>query len=252
MKKFATLMLALLMLTASCTLAFTGSGYPAWDGSSAPNEGLYGDFGGEKLKLEFDPSQEYSIMDQGSVQACFFAFDSAEQNYLEIYLILPDNLSTGSVYTARDGAGSTSISLYEVSKDTEVLYFAGQVAGAAYPEGSDYEIRIESAELSGNALRVNGSLSAQLSRIESSHVTGEFLTISNARFSFALPVSASAPAATPKSTAEPESTFAPENSALPENTARPEPTLPPLFQATPRPTMDPHPAFTLPPDYRVI
>ena len=54
--------------------------------------------------------------------------------------------------------------------------------------------------------------------------------------------------------AAPKETQAPKNSAAPDATELPLPTIPQLPVATPKPkyTMDPHPAFTLPPDYAAV
>ena len=244
MKKIAALLLAILLILNCCAFALTGSGYPAWDGAALPTNSLNGYFGENMLSLEFDPAGEYSYIADGLLTACFFAFDAGEQNYLEMYLMLPENISAGDVFSSADMRGNSSISLYEVSRNDESLYFAGQLAGMAYPGGSDYEITIESAALENGSLRVSGRMHAALVRIEDSFITGENLTLKDCAFQFEMPVQGAklpqqsfAPAVTPKPSG------APSQSPLPENT---------LIPKKPTYTMDPHPAFTLPPDYRVI
>lgn len=249
MKKIAAILM-ILMLLSSCALGFTGSGYPAWDGASAPDDSFCGMFGADALTLAFDPDPTYSSIADGLLTACFFAFDGAEQNYLEMYLVLPEDVSAGSVYTSRDAGDASSISLYEVSKGGEVLYFAGQPMGAAYPGGTDYEIRIEEVAQAGANLNVRGSLSATLRKIEDSYITDAFLKLENASFQFTLALQ-DAPGS--QATMPPQATTPPQSSApvLPENTQAPAPKQLPATKA-PAYTMDPHPAFTLPPDYRVI
>lgn len=256
MKKFSAMLLSLGLLLLPCACAFTGSGYPAWNGSAPPQNGFCAYFGEDMLQLEFDSAQEYSYIQDGLLTACFFAFDAAQQNYLEMYMELPESLAAGDVYTSADGRGDSSISLYEVSLDGESLYYAGQLIGMAYPGGSEYEITIDSAVQESGTLTVQGHLQARLCRIENNMITDEFLALKDAAFHFSMPL---------LGTVQPRQSFAPE--ASPQPFAAPETTQPPFTlpdqsqfprpEATPRAkapayTMDPHPAFTLPPDYRVI
>lgn len=252
MKKIAGILMVFMLLLSACALAFTGSGYPEWDGASAPSEGFCGNFAQSGLSLEFDPDPTYSCVENGLLTACFFAFDAAQQNYLELFLVLPADLSAGSVYSAQDADGMNSISLYEVSKASETLYFAGQLMGVAYPGGTDYEIRIESAVQSGGSLNVRGSLRATLCKIEDSYITDTFMELTDASFQFTLSLQdAPAASAAPQATQAPEASKDPQPSQQPQATQTPPPeksfaTKAPVY------TMDPHPAFTLPPDYRVI
>ena len=244
MKKIAALLLAVLLFLNCCALALNGSGYPAWDGAALPENGLNAYFGEDMLSLEFDPAGEYSYIQDGLLTACFFAFDAGEQNYLEMYLMLPEEVSAGDVFSSADMRGDSSISLYEVSRNDECLYFAGQLAGMAYPGGSDYEIRIESAVQENGSLRISGRLHAALVRIEGSFITDETLTLKDCAFQFEMPVQG---AKLPQQSFAPAST--PEPFSAPSQPPLPESTIPPKKPAY---TMDPHPAFTLPPDYRVI
>lgn len=245
MRKIAVLTVVFLLLNC-CALALTGSGYPAWDGAALPANGLNARLDEQLLSLEFDPAGEYSYMADGLLTACFFAFDSSQQNYLEMYLALPENLSPGDVFSSADRRGDSSISLYEVSRNDESLYFAGQLAGMAYPGGSDYEITIESAVQENGILRISGRLHASLVRIDGGFITDQSLTLKDGAFQFEMPLQGKKlpqQSFAPSATAEPFTTPAPSQLPLPENT---------ILPAKPSYTMDPHPAFTLPPDYRVI
>lgn len=217
MKKALALLVAIWMLIGPHALALTGADYPAWDGSTLPQSGFCGSFGGKKLALEFDPAQEYSHCAEGMLQACFFAFDGAERNYLELYLLLPQDVEAGDVLQAGSDA-PYSVSLYEVSLDSESLYYAGMLSGAAYPEGSALELRIEAVESGASTLSLRGSLRGKLGRIDADVPTGEFLELEDAYFSCTLPLSAA---------------------GLPEATSGP--IAPPTG-----------PSFTLPPDYRAV
>ena len=134
MKKIAVILMVIMLLQAFCALAFNGTGYPAWDGVSAPQESFCGNFGPDALALEFDPDPVYSNIADGVLTACFFAFDAAEQNYLELFLVLPENISAGGVYSSADPGDISSLSLYEVFREGEILHFAGQLMGVPYPE----------------------------------------------------------------------------------------------------------------------
>ena len=185
-------------------------------------------------------------------QICFFAFDKAEQNYLEMYLLLPENAAAGDVFSPA-GSSLSSISLYEVSKEGDELYFSGQVSGFAYPSGSSFELRIESAQRSDTTLSMSGTLDGTLVKFKENQPTEETLVLSGAKFDFTLSVSGNhAPQASaePKAPAQPLPSTEPKQSAVPQ---LPAPTMP--SEAAPKavqPTMDPHPAFTLPPDYAIL
>lgn len=265
MKRIAVLLPVLLLLLGTCAFALNGADYPAWDGASPAQNSICGDFGGSRLRLEFDPSAQYSNISAGTLQACFFAFDAAEENYLEMYLQMPDDVAAGDVLTSEKGIALTSVTLYEVAESFEDIYFAGQFAGLAYPQGSSYEIRIEEANRGADKLSVRGSLNAVLYKFDANdRPTGEIFRLSGVQFHFEMSLGGTAaPPAAPGASAMPDPTAAPEASAVPENSVAPEassgpvftlpPQLVPYFATpTPRPTMDPHPAFTLPPDYRVI
>ena len=254
MKKITALLTALALLLGACALAFTGSGYPAWDGAAAPQNSFCGVFGGDSLRLDFDSDPKYSSVLDGMITACFFAFDSAEQNYLEMYLMLPENAAAGDVYSSSVSGDRSSISLYEVSLDGEDLYFAGQLMGAAYPGGTGYEIRIEDVQRGETGITLKGSMNARLCKIVNSYVTDDFLTLDGAAFQFTVALqNGSAPAADPS--VPPQASANPDDGqppfGLPAATPTPLPDFAP-FAKKPSYTMDPHPAFTLPPDYRVI
>jgi len=262
MKKTACMLLSLLFLFCARAFALHGANYPAWDGASPVQNSICGSFGGDSLKLEFDPSADYSNLKGGMMQACFFAFDAARENYLEMYLQMPEGIAAGDVLIPGKDASLTSVTLYEVAETYEDIYFAGQFMGYGYPEDSLYEIRIEECVRSAESLSVRGSLSGVLGKFDANdRPTGESFRLSDVRFHFELPLSsaAAAPRASeaPSASAPPKASAAPDLPSVPAPSASPAATLPPqlfpfLPTATPRPTMDPHPAFTLPTDYRVI
>ena len=219
MKKIFAALLALVLFCTSA-LALQGEGYPAYDGGALPENGLALQLASGSLLLEFDDDQDYSGISDGHLQACYFCFDAKEENYLELYLLLPEKIADGDVITPSSsfagGYASTSISLFEVDKDNnETAWFAGQILGAGYPQGSDYSISVHSAQYTQNSVRVQGSIDAKLCRIEKNQPSGEIIEV-KADFDFTLPLSG-------------------------ENASAPQPKDAPAAGKAP--------AFTLPPDY---
>jgi len=252
MKKLLPMLIALLVFMGACAFALNGANYPAWDGSSPPKNSLCGQVDGQVTALEFDPAGEYSNIADGLIQACFFAFDESQTNYLELYLKIPENAAAGDVFSHADMANAASITLYEVLLSQEDFYFASQALGIPYPAGSSYELCIEKAERSAESISISGSLNATLVLMDGSAPTDKILKISDARFDFALPLNASSAKPAPTVGPVPEATAGPAPTEGPQQPQASMPPILPFILQTPRPTMDPHPAFTLPPDYRVI
>ncbi len=248
MKKLAALLTVLALLLGAPALAFEGTGYPAWDGASDPDNGLCAAFDGERIALSFDPSADYSNVQDGTIQACFFAYDATEEHYLELYLLLPQDVAGGDVLQSGDGT-ICSISLYETALNGETLYYADEIGG----DGTSYELVVESVENTGAAIAMNGRLTAQLCRYVGDQPASDMLRVEEARFRFTLPLSAGnfvpAPSQAPDAApAQPENSPAPVVPTLPESSAAPAVPAPPENSAPARGA----PAFTLPPDYAVI
>ena len=220
MKKIAAALLALMMLMMPA-MAMKGEGYPAFDGRQEIENGFGGQFGENSLMLEFDPSGDYSYLRDGYIQGCFFAFDAAEEYYLEMYLLLPEKIAAGDVLTPESsfakGAASCSITLFEVDEENnEQAWFAGQMLGKAYPDNSGFSISMTQADYTDESVSVRGTIEAKLCQLEKDMPSSESMELS-AEFSFVLPLK-NAPSA--------EETPAPKA----KNIA-------------------PVPAFTLPPDH---
>lgn len=254
MKKPAAILTALALLLCMSAFALSGTDYPVWDGSSVPKNSLYGSIGGQNLIMELDTTAEYSNVVDGMAQICFFAFDKAEQNYLEMYVLLPENAAAGDVFSPTSG-GLSSISLYEVSKDSEELYFSGQVSGFAYPSGSSFELCIDSAQKSDAALSMSGTLDGTLVKFKDNVPTEETLILSGVKFDFSLPLSgnrAPQPGIEPNAPVQPLPSVQPVPSFQPNPSSMPQLPAPTAVPKAVQPTMDPHPAFTLPPDYAIL
>jgi hypothetical protein len=248
MRKWTAILTALVFLLSTSAFGFSGTDYPLWDGASSPANSLHGNIGGQNLLLKLDETAEYSNVADGMAQICFFAFDKAEQNYLEMYLLLPEGAAAGDVFSAAS-SGMSSISLYEVSKTGDDLYFSGQVSGFAYPSNSSFELSIDFAERSDSALTMRGSLEGTLVKFKENSPTEETLVLSGVKFDFTLPMNA---AHAPKASPAPEVPVLPSPSAEPQQSPMPQLPVPFTVPKAPQATLDPHPAFTLPPNYAVL
>lgn len=228
MKKAVSTLIALALVLCMGAFALQGSGYPSRDAGVPAENSISGNFGGASLAMEFDPSAEYSMLRDGMIQACFFAYDQSETSYIEIYLELPSNVQSGDrLSTAEDMRGissSAAISFYEVSADSETLYYAGSVIGIPYPDASLFEINIAEAVHGADSIELSGTLSATLVRFDANNQPlQENMQLTDVSFHFRLPVSDSG-----------ESAPAPQ---IPD-AAPPKATAPAS-----------HPLFTLPPDH---
>lgn len=267
MKRNAALLIALAMLLSAFALAVEGQGYPAWDGAAIPDDSLCASIGGEDITLRFDPSQDYSNVAEGSIQACFYAYDATGQHYLELYLLLPEGASSGDRFANSDGSGAL-IDLSEVSMSSETYFCADDIGS----DGSSFELSIESAERSATSIAMQGSFRALLRGYdEQDRALPDSIAIEDAHFSFTLPLSGVAPRSTPAPLPDDELVPAPEATdppTLPDEPQATFPTLPDEPQATfpalpdePQATFpalpdEPHagdrPSFTLPPYYAEI
>ncbi|MBQ3574228.1 MAG: hypothetical protein IJA26_01035 [Clostridia bacterium] len=233
MKKIICLLLTLLLVFSAQAFALRGSGYPAFDGTNFSENHMAGSFGSDALLLEFDPTGDYSFLSRESVQACFFAFDESESNYLELYLELPADIKSGDTISSGDflrNIGKTcAITFYEVGYDNEeTRYYAGSMLGVPYPDTSSFEISIDQASFGDTSVEVSGRLSASLIRFDGNTPTRDKIDLTEVQFHFNLPVGAAA--ITPQPTT-------------------PAPDAQPEKDKSPLPAINPAPAFTLPPDF---
>lgn len=199
MRNLIGFLLLCILLAQNCALALTGIDYPAWDGATPVQNALAGSIDGANIYLEFDASADYSMRGEGYLLACFFAYDAAEQNYIELYLLMPETIAAGDVITpqtaAANGAELASISLFEVyASGDESEYAAGQIADQAYPVDSSYSIAIESAQIAEDKAIVSGKLDATLSD------GTRTIALSGVQFHFALPTGNASAAPQPAQT----------------------------------------------------
>ena len=229
---------------------------------------LCGGIAGSELKLEFDGSAGYSFIGRDSMQACFFAYDAAEEYYIELYLILPAELSAGTTLTPETayaaGARECGVTLYEVDGDEESdCYYASALMGMPMPARSSFSIDIGSVFREADALTVSGTLNAVLGSSASDAPNADAVGIRDADFSFTLAIGNAEPAdGTEEELPSPtdgteafggQDPFPSEGEEMPDaqdpfSSGESGSNDPFGFSRS----SEPAPAFTLPPDYRKI
>ena len=234
MKRFAALLTAFLLLLSTPAMAFTGVDYPVWDGASSPDDAFCAKFGDELIALTFDPSEEYSTLADGIIQVCFFAYDGADDYFLEAYLLMPQDVASGDVLASGRGL-DCSIYLYETNAQSEAFYYAGDLI-PGFASNSSFEINIETVETTQSSITMRGQLTAQLSRYDSgASGQDELLTIRDARFHFTLPLN--------------EASFTPAPTHVPDFSIPGQPGSASPAESDAPPPGSVAPNFTLPPNY---
>lgn len=151
------------------------------------------EWNGRAIRLSFDTSGSYSAVVDGSVQACFYAYDTVDAGVMyELYLVFPESVKPGDVITpdyARQYAPECSVMFVVSTQQSEVYYFAAQVENGHFPEGSDYAIRIAEVTKVDGGVRYAGRLSATLTGIDTGS-NGSYqasVKLTDAPFSFTMP-----------------------------------------------------------------
>jgi len=188
MKKILIAVLAL-MLCMPGAFALRGSGYPAYDGSSPPNNFIGGLIDGQSIRLDFDNTVEYSYIGDGYLQACFFSFDQTKNTYFELYLLRPSSIAADTTLTPQtEPEGSrTCVSAFEITGQQITEYFAGQDRGAAYPQNTSYTVCIHDVQALDEGVSISGSLDAVLGNFVNATPTGKTLAMTGLKFHFVLP-----------------------------------------------------------------
>lgn len=209
MKKATALLLILfLCLSTACGYA---SQIPDF-GSALPNEGEHSqqpaasavteaaliNVHGQSVRLDFDPTPQFSYIKDGLVQSSFYAFGPEGKYLYELYLIFPETVIAGSVFTQdlalQGNLEEAGVVLLISSDNMEDLYAAGQYGNAIYPEGTSYTIRFDNVSDTSAGKLFSGTVSATLSGEDKNRMPiDEKITLTNAPFSFTMPVDGTIP-----------------------------------------------------------
>ncbi len=120
---------------------------------------------GESVQLAFDSSPQYSSIQDGLVQASYYAYGSDGINLFELYIIFPDTAKAGMVITPEYIAMTneeSSIVLIQSDNNSEKYFFSSLMDGKVYPAGSDFTISIGAVDETAEGITYSGTLSATL------------------------------------------------------------------------------------------
>ena len=185
---------------------------------------------GRDLTLGFDPTEGYSSVQDGSVQASFYAYVDNEQNLYELYMIFPESVQTGDRLSWDDSLGGVSctVGMFITVDRQERFYYAGKLEKGS-SSGSSYAISFDSVTDTGDGVRYTGRLTATLLGMDTaSGSTVGSIQIDDAAFSFTMPNAnrrdagggSFGPTPTPNADATPAATPAPTPEATPMQTWR--------------------------------
>lgn len=125
------------------------------------------DVRGNRVELVFDDSPQYSSISDGAVQASYYAYSDDGNTLYELFLYFPDTVQPGDVITPLNAvSGDIESSIVLIVSDmqtrSEDYYFSSSIAGSAYPEGSDFSIRIDSTATAQGTISYSGAITATL------------------------------------------------------------------------------------------
>lgn len=171
-----------------------GGGFQAPFEIPAPSAGgtLMLSIGGEEIALAFDPDPEYSYLEDGLVQASFYAYGERDELY-ELYLIFPESVEAGALLPGAAG-GEAALVLCETEIDGSGFFaVAAWADGAAEPEGSALSIRFDEADSDGSTRAFSGAFEATLVGLDEQSAAAGFAQAATGSFSFAMNFDSSAP-----------------------------------------------------------
>ena len=183
---------------------------------------------GRDLTLGFDPTEGYSSVQDGSVQASFYAYVDNDQNLYELYMIFPEDVQTGDRLSWDDSLGGVSctVGMFITVDRQERFYYAGKLEKGS-SSGSSYAISFDSVTDTGDGVCYTGRLTATLLGMDtaSGSAVGS-IKIDDAAFSFTMPNAnrrdggSFGPTPTPNADTAPAATPAPTPQATPMQTWR--------------------------------
>lgn len=170
MKRFLALFLAAALCLFSAALAQSDSSAEETPFDSAPSvsdsaDGMTLTLDGRALSLTYDSDPAYSMVEDGFVQASFYAYDSDGTLY-ELYLFFPQTAVANSIISTQTeiqiNDNLSSIILCISTYTSELYALASQEQGAAYPEGSNYVYSFGEVTQMDAATVYSGSFEATL------------------------------------------------------------------------------------------
>lgn len=158
---------------------------------------------GTSLELAFDPDPLYSIVQNGCVQASFYAYDADNKLY-ELYMTFPQTVQSDQSVTAESGGTvGSGIILYVSDETTDICSAATQYETGAYPEGSSYTLTFDEVAPNGSLCTFTGTASAKLVEVDRYFNPTSTVNDFSASFSFTMNLGSSASAPVPEATQPP-------------------------------------------------
>jgi len=145
---------------------------------------------GQRVDLAFDASPQYSNVQDGMVQASYYAYGPDGDTLYELFVSFPDTARAGMILTPEYASMTNeecSVVLIVSRQSKEVYYFSSLMDGVVYPEGSDFAISIESIADAEGGVNYAGTLSATLVALDmASGGVDDTLLIPETTFSFTI------------------------------------------------------------------
>lgn len=120
---------------------------------------------GQTIRLRYDSAPQYSSIQDGLVQASYYAYGDDGVMLYELYLIFPDTARAGMVFTPEYAMLTNeecSVVLIVSGNGKETYYSSSLINGSVFPSGSTFSISITDIRPDGDATAYSGSLSATL------------------------------------------------------------------------------------------
>ena len=169
MKKLIAILCAALLALSSCALAEPPlDTLPNSDSRSAASGDAFEiTIYGETISLDYDTSEQYSKIDNGQVQASYYRYSDDGKALVELFITFPESTQPGMVispdYSALTNEESSVVLIIsDMETQKESYYFSSLMAGIPYPQGSDYQISLDSVSEVDGATTFEGRLSATL------------------------------------------------------------------------------------------
>ena len=188
------------------------------------------DVNGRQLTLLFDPSEQFSNVSDGYVQASFYTYLDESNDLYELYMLFPRDVQPGTTidpaYARQSAPEASVVMILTTQADGTRYYFAGQ---AESTDGTDYAMTFETVTDSAAGRTYSGTLSATMVGMSAeNNAEVESLRIQSARFSFTMPdetddPTEDAPGNLPDA-ADPDDPFAPYDGEDSDPFAYPSPT----------------------------
>ncbi len=134
-------------------------------GGATGSESFALEINGESIRLAFDSSPQYSSIQDGLVQASYYAYGTDGVTLYELYIIFPDTARPGMVITPGYISMTneeSSVVLIQSDNESEQYFFSSLMDGNVYPSGSDFSIAIDAVDETPAGVTYSGKLKATL------------------------------------------------------------------------------------------